>query len=104
MRETLYIRLRSADAAEPVDYCITRADAIASFVVGQALLETLTSQTALRRVVVLVPSADVRLATVEVPARQPAKVLQAAPFVLEEQLAEDVDTLDRKSTRLNSRH
>src|SRR3546814_16716794 len=31
--------------------------------------------------------------TVEVPARQPAKVLQAAPFVLEEQLAEDVDTL-----------
>lgn len=93
MRETLYIRLRSADPAEPVEYCIARADAITSFVVGQALLETLTSQTALRRVVVLVPSADVRLATVQVPARQPAKVLQAAPFVLEEQLAEDVDTL-----------
>lgn len=93
MRETLYIRLRSADPAEPVEYCVARADAIASFVVGHALLETLTTQVATRRVVVFVPSADVRLATVQVPARQAAKVLQAAPFVLEEQLAEDVDTL-----------
>lgn len=93
MRETLYIRLRSADPAEPVEYCIARADAVASFVVGRALLETLPAQAATRRVVVLVPSADVRLASVQVPARQATKVLQAAPFVLEEQLAEDVDTL-----------
>ncbi|NGY06307.1 type II secretion system protein GspL [Solimonas terrae] len=93
MRETLYIRLRSADPAEPVEYCIARADAIASFVVGHALLETLSTRIGPRRVIVLVPSADVRLATVQVPARQAAKVLQAAPFVLEEQLAEDVDTL-----------
>ena len=40
-----------------------------------------------------VPSADVRLTSVNVPARQAAKVLQAAPYALEEQLAEDVDTL-----------
>lgn len=93
MRETLYIRLRSADPAEPVEYCIARADAVASFVVYRASLAVAAEQTAQRRVVVLVPSADVRLATVQVPARQPAKVLQAAPFVLEEQLAEDVDTL-----------
>lgn len=93
MRETLYIRLRSADPAEPVEYCLARADAIASFVVQHATLEALAAQSVARRVVVLVPSADVRLATVQVPARQPAKVLQAAPFVLEEQLAEDVDTL-----------
>lgn len=93
MRETLYIRLRSADPAEPVEYCIARAEAVASFVVNHALLETLAPQTVSRRVVVLVPSADVRLATVQVPARQAAKVLQAAPFVLEDQLAEDVDTL-----------
>lgn len=93
MRETLYIRLRSADTAEPVEYCIARADAIASFVVQRAPLDTLAPLAAQHRVVVLVPSADVRLAAVQVPARQPAKVLQAAPYVLEEQFAEDVDTL-----------
>lgn len=93
MRETLYIRLRSADAAEPVEYCVARSDALVSFVVQRAPLATLAAQTAQRRVVVLVPSSDVRLASVQVPARQAAKVLQAAPFVLEEQFAEDVDTL-----------
>jgi general secretion pathway protein L len=93
MRETLYIRLRSADAIEPVEYCVARADAIASFVVQRAPLATLTALTATRRVVVLVPSSDLRFASVQVPARQPAKVLQAAPYVLEEQLAEDVDEL-----------
>ncbi|NKF23142.1 type II secretion system protein GspL [Solimonas marina] len=93
MRETLYIRLRSADPAEPVDYCVARADAIASFVVQRGTLDAIAPLGSHRRVVVLVPSADVRLAAAEIPARQPAKVLQAAPFVLEEQLAEDVDAL-----------
>ncbi|WP_028079511.1 type II secretion system protein GspL [Solimonas soli] len=93
MRETLYIRLRSADAAEPVEYCLARADAVASFVVQRAPLAQLAALATARRVVVLVPSADLRFASVQVPARQPAKVLQAAPFVLEEQLADDVDTL-----------
>jgi general secretion pathway protein L len=40
-----------------------------------------------------VPGAEVRLTQVKVPAKQPAKVLQAAPFVLEDQLADDVETL-----------
>ncbi|MGH8445808.1 MAG: type II secretion system protein GspL [Solimonas sp.] len=93
MRETLYIRLRSADAAEPVEYCVARADAIASFVVLRAPLAELAAQTAQRRVIVLAPSADVRFAVVQVPARQASKVLQAAPYVLEDQFAEDVDTL-----------
>ncbi len=93
MRETLYIRLRSSVPDEPVEYCIARTDAVASFVVCTATLAAVAAEAAQRRIVVLVPSADLRLATVQVPARQPAKVLQAAPFVLEEQLAEDVDAL-----------
>lgn len=93
MRETLYIRLQRADADTPLDYCIARADAVAAFAVAQAPLRELASLAAQRRVVVLLPSADVRLASVQVPARQAAKVLQAAPFLLEEQLADDVDAL-----------
>lgn len=93
MRETLYIRLQRADADTPLEYCIARADAVASFAVAQASLSELTALAAPRRVVVLLPGAEVRLASVQVPARQAAKVLQAAPFVLEEQLADDVDAL-----------
>lgn len=93
MRETLYIRMRAADPAAPTAYCIARADAVSSFPIEQAPLETLLPLAAGRRVVVLVPSADVRLCTVAVPARQAAKVLQAVPYALEDQLADDVETL-----------
>lgn len=93
MRETLFIRLRSAMPDAPTAYCIAPADAALSFEVREAPLTEVLAQAAARRVIVLVDSADVRLASVSVPARAPAKVLQAAPYALEEQLAEDVDTL-----------
>lgn len=93
MRETLYIRLRDVDPATPTSFCIARADAVASFPVNVAPLETVLLQAANRRVVVLVPSSDVRLTAVQLPARQPAKVLQAVPYALEDQLADDVDVL-----------
>lgn len=99
MRETLYIRLRSGVprepgwAAEPVEFGIAASERPASATVLRAPLERVLEQAPNRRTVVLVPGADVQLAAVTVPARQPAKVLQAAPYLLEEQLAEDVDTL-----------
>jgi general secretion pathway protein L len=93
VRETLYIRMRATDPGAPSAYCVARADAMASFVVEEAPLEALVALAENRRLVVLVPSADVRLATVQLPARQLSKVLQAVPFALEDQLADDVDTL-----------
>lgn len=93
MRETLYIRLRDTDPGTPTSFCIARADAVASFPVDVAPLETVLLQSAGRRVVVLVPSTDVRLSSIQLPARQAAKVLKAAPYLLEDQLADDVDTL-----------
>ncbi|WP_169577754.1 type II secretion system protein GspL [Sinimarinibacterium sp. CAU 1509] len=93
MRETLYIRLGVVDPDTPVAFCIARADAVASFVVEHAPLRALASQAAHRRVVVLVPSADLRLTSASIPARQGAKALQAAPFFLEDQLADDIDDL-----------
>lgn len=93
MRETLYIRLQRADADAPVEYCIAKSDAVVAFTVAQAPLSELRSLAAQRRVVVLIPGAEVRLASVQLAARQSAKVLQAAPFLLEEQLADDVELL-----------
>ncbi|HEY1076322.1 MAG TPA: type II secretion system protein GspL, partial [Fontimonas sp.] len=93
MRETLYIRLRAAEADAPTAYCIASPDAVASFVVETAPLEAVLAHAAGRRLVVLVPSADVRLASVALPAKQAAKALQAIPYLLEDQLADDVETL-----------
>ncbi|HSW15468.1 MAG TPA: type II secretion system protein GspL [Solimonas sp.] len=93
MRNTLYIRLRATDPGANTAYCIASPQAVASFPVQHAPLETILLQAAGHRLVVLVPSDDVRLTHVEVPARQAAKVLQAAPYALEDQLADDIDTL-----------
>lgn len=93
MRNTLYIRLRDTEPDADTAYCIASPQAVASFDVRHAPLEAVLQQAGHHRIVVLVPGADLRFAEIEVPARQAAKVLQAAPYVLEEQLAEDVDTL-----------
>ena len=46
-----------------------------------------------RKVIVVVPAEDIRLMEAVVPGRNRQKVLQAVPYVLEEQLAQDVDAL-----------
>jgi general secretion pathway protein L len=97
VRETLYIRLRQpvADALTPHAVVTTDglAGAPASVYVREAPLHEVLALAAGRKLVVFAPGADIRLTQVKVPARQPAKVLQAAPFVLEDQFADDVETL-----------
>jgi general secretion pathway protein L len=98
VRETLYLRLRDADLDAPTAHALVvdmaaTAGVPPSVFVREAPLREVLSLGAGRRVVVFVPGADVRLTRVKVPARQPAKVLQAAPFVLEDQFADDVETL-----------
>lgn len=46
-----------------------------------------------RRVCVLVPASDVLLTDAEVPAKSGARTQQIVPFALEEQVAEDIDSL-----------
>ena len=93
MRETLYLRMRATDPGAPTAFCIARPDAVVSFAVHEAPLETVLLQAGNRRLVVFVPSEDVRLTALALPARQAAKALQAAPYALEEQLADDVEIL-----------
>lgn len=94
MRETLYIRFLAAPAESDVEYAIASGDVdVRSLVAQRASLETALGQSGGRRVVVFVPAADVRLASATVPARQPAKVLLAVPYALEDQVADDIETL-----------
>lgn len=98
MREIFYIRLPSGVPADAigeavVGYGIAAGDQAGVIGVQQAPLNLVLDRVGGRRIVVIVPGADVRLATVNVPARQAAKVLAAAPYQLEDQLADDVDTL-----------
>ncbi len=99
MRETLYIRLRHPTPGAPTAYAVVASSpygaeaAPPSVFAREAPLEEVIALAPGRKVVVFVPGAEVRLTQINVPARQPAKVLQAAPFVLEDQLADDVETL-----------
>ncbi len=61
--------------------------------VRQGSLELAAAESAGRRVVMLVPAVDVILARIQVPMRSAPRVIKAAPFALEEQLAEDVDEM-----------
>jgi len=93
VRETLYIRLRDSGADSAVDHAIAPADPALGVMVRSAPLSQLAAVVKGRRVVVFVPGAEVRLLRVTVPARQAAKVLQAAPYLVEDQFADDVETL-----------
>lgn len=93
MRETLYLRLRSTQPDAPTEFCLAAAEAGRSWAVNVAPLAEVLAQAPGRRLVALVPAEDLRLLQVEVPARQPARVLQAAPYLLEDQLADEVDSL-----------
>lgn len=93
MRDTLYIQVRDAAPDAPVSYALVSGAPGASIPVEHDGYEQVLARAAGRRIVLFVPGTDVRLTAVQVPARQPQKILQAAPYALEDQLAEDVDTL-----------
>ena len=93
MRDTLYLQLRDAAPDARLCYALAAADPGVGIQAQHGTLDTILALAAGRRVVLFVPGADVRLATVQVPARAAPRILQAAPYALEDQLAEDVDTL-----------
>lgn len=94
MRETLYIRFLAAQADGDVEYAIAAGDVdVRSLRAQRAPVAVALEQAVHRRVVVFVPAGDVGFSSAVVPARQPAKVLLAVPYALEDQVADDIDTL-----------
>ena len=92
MSETLVIRLRAADEA-PASWLIVDAHGARSGAVHSGPVEDALGLAQGRRVVLLLPGAEIALAEPELPVRGGARIAQAVPFALEEQLATDVEAL-----------
>ncbi|MBA3564013.1 MAG: type II secretion system protein GspL [Gammaproteobacteria bacterium] len=92
MAEFLVIRLRAA-AQTPPSWVLVNHEGARLSGVEKGSLELAARRVENRRVVALVPATEVLMTTANLPVRGGAKLLQALPFALEEQLAEDIDRL-----------
>lgn len=92
MRQTLLVQIHE-DAEADCEWQLLAAGASTPLQSGRGALNEILEQADGARIVVLVPSELVLLTEVNLPIRQPGKLLQAVPYALEEQLAEDVDQL-----------
>jgi general secretion pathway protein L len=96
MTENLIIRLGSNynDVIHWMVWAAHEQEIIASGQLSNAeQLSQLTDKAQSRDVVVLVPSCDVVLKSLHVPAKSQKAIRQAAPYVLEDELAQDVEYL-----------
>lgn len=84
MRENLFIRL---GPAERVAWLLDGEAAQ----VREGTLAEAAADAAGRQVIILVPGADVMLVSAAVPTRNRSRMAAAVPYLLEEQLADDVD-------------
>ncbi len=91
MAETLYLQL--PHAGDTVHWLAV--DALGNRIgrVQEGPLANALPQASGRKLVVLAPGEDVAVHHADIPSRNQQKVLQAAPFMLEDKLAEDVDNL-----------
>ena len=92
MSETLVIRLRAAEEA-PASWLIVDANGARSGPVHSGPVADALGVAQGRRVVLLLPGSEITLAEPELPVRGGARIAQAVPFALEEQLASDVEGL-----------
>jgi len=105
MRETLHIRLPDFNQASPdqasaagpedvvVAYAITSTEPPVSVLVRRAALAEVLEQASGKIIRLYAPAQDVRLLSAAVPAKQASKAALAVPYALEDQFAEDVETL-----------
>jgi len=98
MADWLIIKLEVAPTAElgahsPVTWMHLRSDGQALSLPAETTLQAVVSLARERRLAVIVPATEVMSLCVELPARAGAKLLQAVPFAVEDQLADDVEAL-----------
>ncbi|WP_405233304.1 type II secretion system protein GspL [Lentisalinibacter salinarum] len=91
MAEIFVIRVAGADASE-TDWLAVDSSGVRRGEPGHGTLAEAAAAAGDRRVHVLVPATEVLLTSADVPAKG-ARLLQALPFALEEQVAQDVDRL-----------
>lgn len=89
-----YLVLRFDDVpTEPVEWIVVDATGAPQGEIGHGDLQAAADAAAGRRVIALVPATTVLHAATRLPVRNQAKILQALPFAMEEQLAGDVEEL-----------
>lgn len=93
MRDLLFLSLRPPGADGLHDYARAPGSTPTAAVAARGSWEAVLELAASHRVVAFAPADAVRLASVSVPSRQAAKVRQAAPYALEDQLADEIDEL-----------
>jgi general secretion pathway protein L len=94
--ETLLIRLATETAVQQVpsiEWQLLDSNLIPMGQGDRGPIEEAAGLASRRRVVVLAPSEDVLLSSIELQARNRQQLLKAVPYALEEELAEDVDAL-----------
>lgn len=92
MAEYLAIRL-GIDPASGVQWIVVDDEGTRRGAPGSGPLAAAAAEAGERDVIVLVPAASVLTTAVALPVRGGARLLAALPFALEEQLADDVETL-----------
>jgi general secretion pathway protein L len=92
MAELLVIRMLATEA-ERAEWVVVDDQGALLEPGGQAALPDLPLRANNRRVVLLAPALEVLLTHASVPVRGKQKIQQALPFAMEEQLAEDVESL-----------
>lgn len=92
MRTLFYIHIDDLRPGAESVHCVSApADSPHSISSAHLPLSLLRERLVGQRLIVFTPASAVYLTRVEVPSRLPAKVLQAAPYLLEDQLADEVD-------------
>ena len=85
--------IRLSARGDIVDWVVAEAGGALRQAPQSGSLEAAAAALGERPVIVLVPAAEVLLTSVEIPARSPSKIRAALPFALEEELADDIDSL-----------
>jgi general secretion pathway protein L len=93
MAEYLLIRFDRADGGDAATYMACNEAGEVVQPPRRGTLAEAAAQAGARRPVGLLPASDVVTLDAELPARAGAKLLQAVPYALEEQVAEDIDDL-----------
>ena len=93
MAEYLLIRFDRADGEDAATFMVCNEAGAIVQPPRQGSLREAATLAALRRVVGLLPASEVVTLDAELPARAGAKLLQAVPYALEEQVADDIDEL-----------
>ncbi|MEW6353103.1 MAG: type II secretion system protein GspL [Pseudomonadota bacterium] len=101
MRDKLFIRLGASDDA-PASWVRYSASGQPLGAVAHGALADAAASAAGCRVIVFAPGGDVLLTRVAIPSQNRARIAQALPFVLEEQLACDVEDLHFAVGRRNA--